>query len=395
MNPDLSLLQPYPFERMAKLLEGIEAPATSRPLKLTIGEPQHPPAKVALDALENSLELLARYPSTRGELALRRSQCAWLRQRHALEHIDPEHHVLPVNGTREGLFAIAQTCVSRGSLVGCPNPFYQIYEGAALLAGASTVLLDTTQDNGFLPQPEDISIEQWQAMDLLFLCTPGNPAGAIMDEELLIRFIEHALEHNVILVSDECYSEIYPQEDNPPTGLLAACEACGNVAYRNCISMHSLSKRSNLPGLRSGFAAGDADVMRSFLLYRTYHGCAMPPHHQRASIAAWADEEHVRVNRQHYREKFAAVLPLLQPVLDVPEPAGAFYLWPRTPIDDEDFARALYAETGVSVLPGSYLGRAGANGNPGAGRVRMALVASIEDCIDAATRIGEFTASLQ
>lgn len=392
MNPDLSLLQPYPFERFARLLEGVEEPGASRPLKLTVGEPQHLPAKVALDALGSSLELLARYPSTRGELALRQSHSAWLRQRHGLTHIDPEHHVLPVNGTREGLFAIAQTCVSRGSLVGCPNPFYQIYEGAALLAGAHTLLLDTTEDNGFLPRPEDISDDQWRAMDLLFLCTPGNPAGAVMDEELLIRFIERALEHDVLLVSDECYSEIYPQEDNPPTGLLAASEACGNVDYRNCISMHSLSKRSNLPGLRSGFAAGDADVMRSFLLYRTYHGCAMPPHHQRASIAAWEDEAHVRVNREYYREKFAAVLPILQSVLDVPEPAGAFYLWPRTPIDDEIFTRSLYAETGVSVLPGSYLGRAGENGNPGAQRVRMALVASTEDCVDAARRISKFAA---
>jgi N-succinyldiaminopimelate aminotransferase len=396
LNPDLDSLRPYPFERLAKLLEGLTPPKDRPVLKLSVGEPQHAPPKAVTDALADNLHLLARYPATRGEDALRIAQANWLMRRHRLAGIDFQTHVLPVNGTREALFAIAQTCVghSQGALVGCPNPFYQIYEGAALLAGANTVLIDTREDNGFMPDPESLSRAQWDAMQLLYLCSPGNPSGAVMGKALLQAFIEKALEHDVVLVSDECYSEIYPDEAHPPTGLLAACEDMGLDDYRNCISMHSLSKRSNLPGLRSGFAAGDARIIAAFLRYRGYHGSAMPPHHQLASTLAWNDEEHVRQNRQYYREKFVAVRGLLDPVMALNDPEGAFYLWPALPIDDETFTRRLYAEAGVLVLPGSYLGRDGRHGNPGAGRVRMALVAELEDCREAAGRIAEFLRAL-
>ncbi|MEO1079643.1 MAG: succinyldiaminopimelate transaminase [Pseudomonadota bacterium] len=392
MNPDLGLLRPYPFERLAALLDGVAAPVDKPLLKLSVGEPQHAPPAAVQEALADSLDLLARYPATRGDASLREAQADWLKKRHHLNELCPETQVLPVNGTREALFAIAQTVVGhgRGALVGGPNPFYQIYEGAALLAGAGTVLFDTPAESAFLPDPESLSDAQWEAMELLYLCTPGNPAGAVMDEGLLARFIEKAHKHDVVIVSDECYSEIYPREDTPPPGLLGACRRLGLDDYRNCISMHSLSKRSNLPGLRSGFAAGDARVIGAFLRYRGYHGSAMPPHHQVASTVAWSDEQHVRENRERYRAKFDAVISILGPHLPVTQPDGGFYLWPETPMDDEEFTRRLYAEAGVLVLPGSYLGREGSAGNPGAGRVRMALVAGEQDCRDAAERIAGF-----
>lgn len=396
MNPDLGALHPYPFEKLARLLAPVKPPADRSVLRLSVGEPQHAPPPFVLAALAENLELLARYPATRGDDSLRESVATWLQRRHGLKQLDASSQVLPVTGTREALFAIAQTCVGhgRGALVGCPNPFYQIYEGAALLAGAETALLPTTAETGFLPDPEYFSEQQWQHMELLYLCTPGNPAGAVMDVPLLQRFIDKALRYDVVLVSDECYSEIYPLEDQAPPGLLLACQEMGVDDYRNCISMHSLSKRSNLPGLRSGFAAGDGKILAEYLRYRGYHGCAMPPHHQVASRAAWDDETHVQENRRLYREKFAAVVPLLAPVLPVEEPAGGFYLWPETPIDDESFAQRLYAEEGVVVLPGSYLGRDSEGGNPGANRVRMALVNRPDDCIDAAQRIHGFVSRL-
>ncbi len=396
MNPDLEALRPYPFERLAALLEGLEPPADAPLLRLSVGEPRHAPPTAVKTALQENLDLLANYPPTRGSDALRASQASWLAQRHALTQVDPHSQVLPVNGTREALFAIAQTCVghNQGALVGSPNPFYQIYEGAALLAGAEPILFDTPAEQNFLPDPDALDDRDWDRLALLYLCSPGNPAGAVMDVALLQRFIERAQSHNVILVSDECYSEIYPLEDAPPTGLLAACQQMGLDDYRNCISMHSLSKRSNLPGLRSGFAAGDARVMQAFLRYRGYHGSAMPPHHQAASVVAWSDEEHVRSNRERYREKFAAVTAILGDRLELNSPEGGFYLWPRVPLDDETFTQRLYSEAGVLVLPGSYLGRDAGAGNPGAGRVRMALVAELEDCVTAAERIADFVDSL-
>lgn len=396
MNPDLEALRPYPFERLAELLAGAAPPADRSLLRLSVGEPQHPPPPAVVEALTSSVDLLARYPATRGDALLREGQAGWLMRRHGLPAVDAETQVLPVNGTREALFAIAQACVdhAEGALVGVPNPFYQIYEGAALLAGAQTVLLDTPAEQGFLPDPDAVSERDWQAMQLLYLCTPGNPAGAVMSTQLLGRFIEKAIDHNVVLVSDECYSEIYPSEDAPPPGLLAACRALGVDDFRNCVSMHSLSKRSNLPGLRSGFVAGDARILKSFLRYRGYHGSAMPPHHQVASTAAWSDETHVVENRQRYRDKFAAMRQILEPVLPLNAPGGGFYFWPETPLDDEDFTLRLYREAGVLVLPGSYLGRDGRDGNPGRGRVRMALVAELDDCAEAAQRIAGFVAGL-
>ncbi|KGE04006.1 N-succinyl-L,L-diaminopimelate aminotransferase alternative [Pseudohaliea rubra DSM 19751] len=302
--------------------------------------------------------------------------------------------MLPVNGTREALFAIAQACVdrSRGALVASPNPFYQIYEGAALLAGAEVRFLDLTPERGFLPAPEDLAAADWDRCQLLYLCTPGNPSGAVLSLEELAAFVDRALAHNVVLVSDECYSELYADEAKPPPGLLAAARLAGNRSYRNCLSFHSLSKRSNLPGLRSGFVAGDAALIDAFARYRTYHGCAMPPHHQQASIVAWRDETHVRENRDRYRAKFSAVLDILGQPLGLSLPPAGFYLWPETPGDDREFARRLYAEEGVTVLPGRFLGRETGAGNPGAGRVRMALVAELEDCIEAARRIAALLA---
>lgn len=396
MNPDLALLKPYPFERLSTLLHGVAPPPDKRLLKLSVGEPQHAPPSLVMHALSDSLDLLAKYPVTRGDLALRESQAQWLSRRYDIPLVDPNTQVLPVNGTREALFAIAQTCVghSQNALVGCPNPFYQIYEGAALLAGAQTILLNTQEETNFLPDPDALSRKDWEAMQLLYLCSPGNPAGAVMDQTLFQRFIEKAQEHNVVLVSDECYSEIYPEESSPPQGLLAACAAMGLSDYRNCISMHSLSKRSNLPGLRSGFAAGDAEIIAAFLRYRGYHGSAMPPHHQVASAVAWSDEDHVQQNRARYREKFAAVRAILEPTMALNTPGGAFYLWPEVPLDDELFTRRLYGEAGVLVLPGSYLGRDVGSGNPGSGRVRMALVAEQADCEEAALRIAEFVRAL-
>jgi N-succinyldiaminopimelate aminotransferase len=396
LNPDLNALKPYPFERLAVLLDGLVPPRDRPLLKLSVGEPQHAPPAAVTEAIADNLHLLAKYPATRGDDSLRAAQADWLQRRYSLDAIDCQSQVLPVNGTREALFAIAQTCVGhgQGALVGCPNPFYQIYEGAALLAGASTILFDTREENGFMPDPDSLTRADWDAMQLLYLCSPGNPSGAVMNTPLLQRFIEKALEHDVVLVSDECYSEIYPDEAKPPTGLLAACAAMGLDDYRNCISMHSLSKRSNLPGLRSGFAAGDARIIAAFLRYRGYHGSAMPPHHQIASTIAWSDEAHVVLNRQRYRDKFAALRGALEPVMKLNDPQGGFYLWPQVPMDDEAFTRRLYSEAGVLVLPGSYLGRDGKNGNPGAGRVRMALVAELEDCRDAAQRIAEFVRAL-
>lgn len=418
MNPDLDALRPYPFERLAALLD-TAIPAASAPppdgtsktksaaptandgstslplLKLSVGEPQHAPPECVKNALGQNLDLLARYPATRGSEELRHAQTTWLHKRYGVR-ADSATQVLPVNGTREALFAIAQTCVGHGrnALVGCPNPFYQIYEGAALLAGAETALIDTNEHNAFLPDPDQFTTAQWKRMQLLYICSPGNPNGAVMPETLLHAFIAKAQEHNVVLVSDECYSEIYPDEKHPPPGLLQACASLGINDFRNCISMHSLSKRSNLPGLRSGFAAGDAQVLAQFLRYRGYHGSAMPPHHQVASTMAWSDETHVKENRTRYREKFSAVTEILAPVLALNAPEGGFYLWPKTPIPDEDFARRLYCDARVVVLPGSYLGREGSEGNPGANRVRLALVAELQDCIEAAERIAAFTRTL-
>jgi N-succinyldiaminopimelate aminotransferase len=394
MNESLNLLQPYPFEKLRGLLAGAQPPADLRPIALSIGEPKHRSPSFVIQALADNLAELAVYPTTLGIPALRESIARWCESRFgvAAGGVDPARHVLPVNGTREALFAFTQAVVNRepGALVISPNPFYQIYEGATLLAGATPHYLPCTAENGFNPDFDAVSVETWQGTQILFLCSPGNPTGALVPLDVLKKLIALADEHDFVIAADECYSELYFDEAQPPAGLLTACAALGRDDFKRCVVFHSLSKRSNLPGLRSGFVAGDADILKAFLLYRTYHGCAMPVPTQLASIAAWNDEVHVQDNRKLYREKFDAVLDILSPVLDVQRPDGGFYLWPKTPGDDETFTRELFAQQHVTVVPGSYLSREVEGFSPGADRVRMALVAPLADCIEAAERIRTF-----
>jgi N-succinyldiaminopimelate aminotransferase len=396
MNPDLELLQAYPFEKLRQLFTGLQPPGDCPAISLGVGEPQHAAPELVRQILTEKLPLLAKYPATRGIPELRAAISHWLERRFQLHTVDPESQVLPVSGTREALFAIAQTVVDRSSnpLVLCPNPFYQIYEGAALLAGAEPVFLDCRADNNFLPDFESVPVSTWQRCQLLYICTPGNPTGAVMGLEQLVRLVTLAQEHDFVIASDECYSEIYADENQPPPGLLQACQLAGVSDYNNCIVFHSLSKRSNLPGLRSGFVAGSAAIMQQFLLYRTYQGCALPLQHQWASAAAWADEAHVQQNRLLYREKFAAVLGIVGELFDLQQPQAGFYLWPQTPISDTDFAAGLYQQQHVTVLPGQFLGRDSGGGNPGANHVRMALVAPLEQCVEAAQRIRIFSEGL-
>jgi N-succinyldiaminopimelate aminotransferase len=391
-------LQPYPFERLTELTRGIEPPAAITPIMLSIGEPKHATPAFITEEIITHLHGLSRYPTTRGEASLREAISTWLTRRFRLPgaSIDPERHILPVNGTREALFAFAQCVIDRstGPLVVMPNPFYQIYEGAALLAGAQPWFLNTTAASDFLPALDGVPEAVWSRCQLLYLCSPGNPTGAVLDIAGLQALLALAERHDFVIAADECYSEIYPDESCPPPGLLQAAAAMGAQDFRRCLVFHSLSKRSSAPGLRSGFVAGDARLVREFLRYRTYHGCAMPPATQAASRRAWQDEGHVIKNRALYREKFAAVLGILRSVLEVSAPAGGFYLWPETPIDDREFARGLLAEHNVAVLPGSYLSRTAHGINPGERRARMALVAPIEDCIEAAQRIKSYVVSL-
>ena len=399
MNPDLSNLHPYPFEKLAELKKGLHPPEELPHVALSIGEPQHPAPSFVAETLMSHLHLLSVYPTTRGMPELRQAIAAWLRRRFDLRdgQLDAERHVLPVNGTREALFAIAQAMVDNSQsnpLVLMPNPFYQIYEGAAILAGGNPRYLNCDEDNHWLPDIDAISDREWRDCQLLYICNPGNPSGAVMSEEYLQRLIELAQQHNVVLVSDECYSEIYFDEALPPTGLLGAAAAMGLDDFNNCLVFHSLSKRSNLPGLRSGFAAGDEKLIKAFLTYRTYHGCAMPSATQLASIAAWQDEEHVIQNRQLYRDKFEQVLELLSDTLRPQKPDAGFYLWAKTPISDTEFASRLFAEQNITVLPGQYLSRDSDGSNPGEGRIRMALVAPLQECREAAQRINRLYQTL-
>jgi len=397
MNPNLAQLQPYPFERLTRLFDGVTAPAELRPLSLSIGEPQHATPGFITEEVITHLHGLSRYPVTRGIPELRAAIADWLIQRFSLPagSLDPERQVLPVNGTREALFAFAQCIVNPGSdaRVLMPNPFYQIYEGAALLAGASPWFLNTTRESGLLPDFDAVPDAIWERCQLIYICTPGNPTGAVIPATTLQKLIELADRHDFVIASDECYSEIYRDGDTPPTGLLQAAAELGRDDYRRCVVFHSLSKRSNAPGLRSGFVAGDAEIMKNFLRYRTYHGCAMPPATQAASIRAWQDEAHVAANRALYTEKFAAVLDILAPLLDLRSPDAGFYLWAPTPLDDTDFARELLAQQNVIVLPGSFLSRPVDGHNPGRNYVRMALVAPLEDCLEAAERIKSYIVS--
>ena len=390
MNPDLVQLHPYPFEKLAKLKAGLTPPTELAHIALSIGEPKHPTPCFITNAVIENLGGLSHYPTTAGTIELRQAIANWLDQRFDLNgQIDAATQVLPVNGTREALFAFAQAMIERktDALVVIPNPFYQIYEGAAILAGATPHFLNCTFDSEFTPNFVAVSPEVWQQCQLVYLCSPGNPTGAVIDAETLSQLIALAHQYDFVIASDECYSEIYFDETHPPVGLLQAAMNAGYTDYSRCVVFHSLSKRSNAPGLRSGFVAGDAAILKDFLRYRTYHGCAMPLATQAASISAWQDEDHVIYNRHCYREKFAAVLAILSPVMNVTQPEASFYVWAETPIVDTTFAQRLFDEQNVTVLPGSYLARDTESGNPGANRIRMALVASLEECVEAAHRI--------
>ena len=394
MNPLLTRLHAYPFERLARLKSGVSAPAGLAPIDMWIGEPRHEPPASVLATLRENLHRLGTYPTTAGLPELRSACARWLERRYRLAQgaIDPATMVLPVNGTREALFAFVQAAVdARGEpLVAMPNPFYQIYEGAALLAGARAHFLDTTAANDYRPDLDAVPESIWRQCQVLFLCSPGNPTGRVLSLEFLRQALALAERHGFIIAADECYSDIYLDERSPPAGLVEACLAAGRDRLQRCVVFHSLSKRSSVPGLRSGFVCGDPEIVSRFLLYRTYHGSAMPLPTQLASIVAWEDEEYAARNRRLYQEKFERVLPILAPCLDCARPEGAFYLWPDVRGDDERFVRDLYASQGVTVLPGSYLARSGPNGNPGAGRVRISLVPPVQQCVEAAERIREF-----
>ncbi len=393
MNPLLDRLVPYPFERLRELLRGATPPAHLSHISMSIGEPRHPPPAFILDALADSIGTLGSYPLVAGLGALREAAAGWLSRRFSLpaDAVDPERMVLPVNGTREALFALAQAVVdaSAAPVVAMPNPFYQIYEGAALLAGAEPLYLDTPRELGYLPDLDAVPAATWRRCQLLYLCTPGNPTGAVMNRDYLAHALGLAEQHDFVIASDECYADIYLEESVPPPSLLETALATGRDGFERCIVFHSLSKRSSVPGLRSGFVAGDASILERFRLYRTYHGCAMPTHTQLASIPAWNDDEHAAANRRLYQRKFREVLPILEPVLEFDPPVAGFYLWPLV-YDDERFTRQLFANKHLTVLPGSYLGRDGARGNPGRGRVRISLVAGVEECVEAAERIRDF-----
>ena len=371
MNPLLERLQPYPFEKLRALIGGHTPNAGLRPINLSIGEPKHPTPALVKQALAAGLDGLAVYPATAGTPELRQAIAGWLERRYAIPRPNAEGEVLPVNGTREALFAFAQTVLAPGDRVVCPNPFYQIYEGAALLAGATPVYGE--------PQ-------SWEGVKLLYVCSPANPTGKVLGLEGWKRLLELSDRHGFAIASDECYSEIY--FDRPPLGSLEACHKLGRN-HERVVAFSSLSKRSNCPGMRSGFAAGDPALIKKFLLYRTYHGSAMSLAVQQASIAAWGDEKHVIENRRLYVEKFAAVVPILK-AYRAEKPEGGFYLWLATPGDDVEFARRLHREYNVLVLPGSFLARDAAGGNPGRNHIRVALVASVEECVEAAQRLQRF-----
>ncbi len=398
MNPNLSRLQPYPFERLKQLFAGVTPNPNYRPISLGIGEPRHATPKLITDALTANLSGLASYPATAGEPALREAAAGWLQRRYGVA-VNPATQVLPVNGSREALFALTQTVVDGakpGATVLCPNPFYQIYEGATLLAGAQPYYVPSDPARNFAVDWDSVPAEVWARTQMIFTCSPGNPTGAVMPLDEWKKLFELSDRYGFVIASDECYSEIYFR-DEPPLGGLEAAVRLGRSDFRNLIALTSLSKRSNVPGMRSGFVAGDAALIKPFLLYRTYHGSAMSTVVQAASVAAWNDEQHVIENRNLYREKFARVTPLLSQVLDVALPDAAFYLWAGVDTQkfgsDTDFARELLALYNVTVLPGSYLAREAHGFNPGAGRIRMALVAETAECVEAAERIVKFVQS--
>ena len=400
MNPHLQDLHPYPFEKLRALFDGIVPPAEYSPIRLSIGEPQHATPAFIRDALVAHLGGLANYPTTQGSDALRKSIAAWLESRYGLPAVDPATQVLPVNGSREALFAFAQ-CVIDGTrpdaLVLCPNPFYQIYEGAAYLAGAQPYFINNLPDDNFGSDFARVPDQAWARVQLVYVCSPGNPTGRVLTLDEWQHLFELSDRHGFVIAADECYSEIYFNDDALPIGGLEAAHRLGRSDFRNVVMFSSLSKRSNVPGMRSGFVAGDANILKRFLLYRTYHGCAMSPVVQAASAAAWSDEAHVAENRRLYREKFDRVTPLIAEHLEVSLPDAGFYLWARVDklgLSDTEFARRLQAEYNVMVLPGSFLAREAHGTNPGAGFVRIALVAELAECLEAARRIAAFAQRL-
>ncbi len=393
MNPNLNHLHSYPFQKLRELFQGTTPSKEHVPVNLSIGEPKHATPAFITRALTDNLAGLANYPTTQGSEALRQSIADWITRRYKVPALDIARQILPVNGSREALFAFAQAVIDTNRtqpVVISPNPFYQIYEGAAYLAGATPYYLNTLPENGYSMEFDNIPEGVLQHTQLVYACSPGNPTGKVMDLAAWEHLFELSDRYHFVIASDECYSEIYPDEANPPLGGLEAAYRLGRHDYKRLVMFSSLSKRSNVPGMRSGFVAGDAAIMEKFLLYRTYHGCAMNPAVQAASAAAWNDEAHVVENRRLYREKFAAVTPILQEVLPVEQPDAAFYLWARTPISDTDFALGLYRDYNVTVLPGSFLAREARGTNPGEQFVRIALVAPLAECLEAAQRIREF-----
>lgn len=396
MNPNLVKLHQYPFERLNALLADVDPNPNLDLIPLSLGEPKHAPPDFVLEFLADQTEMarhLATYPATRGVVELREAVANWVAGRFDVP-IDAETQVLPVNGTREALFSFAQAVLATpGAWVLTPNPFYQIYEGAALLGQAQPRYIDNDPSNGYQQDFSSLSPDDWQATELVYICSPGNPTGQVMPQEQMIELVQLSLEHDFVIASDECYSELYFDDDARPGSLLGAARAAGNQDYKNCVIFHSLSKRSNLPGLRSGFVAGDADILEQFLLYRTYHGCAMSAHHQYASVLAWQDEDHVAINRRLYREKFAIVEAVLSNHFAVTTPQGGFYHWLPVGEDDTRFAADLMREQHVKVIPGQFLARDGGNGNPGMAHIRVAWVSELERCQEAAERLVQFAKS--
>ena len=396
MNRSLDALQPYPFERLRALFDGITPNPMLAPISLSIGEPKHATPEFIKQSLRDHLSALASYPATIGAPSLREAIAQWLQRRHALPTINASQQVLPVNGSREALFAFAQTVIDRtqAPLVLCPNPFYQIYEGAALLAGAEPYYVNAVASTQFRIDYASVAPEVWKRIQLVYACSPANPTGKVMPMSDWEQLFELSDRYGFVIAADECYSEIYFDEARPPLGALAAAVQCGRIDYTRLVIFSSLSKRSNVPGMRSGFVAGDADLLSQFLLYRTYHGSAMNPAVQAASAAAWRDESHVLENRQLYAQKFNAALPLLRTAFDVTVPEGGFYFWLRTPIADTLFAKRLYRDFNVAVLPGSYLARTVHDINPGERYIRIALVATLNECLEGVRRIVECALTL-
>ncbi|EAR10220.1 succinyldiaminopimelate transaminase [Reinekea blandensis] len=392
MNPNLAKLNPYPFEKLRTLTQDV-TPAALPPIAWSIGEPKHDAPAFLQEVLLANMGGYSQYPATAGLGELKEAISDWIRRRFLAQHPDairPEEHVLPVTGTREALFSVVQALFdpSRADReIWMPNPFYQIYEGAALLAGADVRFLNCTAETDYQPDYDALTDADWERCQILFLCTPGNPSGSTLSVSRLQQLIHKARQHNVLLISDECYSELYRDEDQPPAGLLQACDGLPDDHFSHCLVFHSLSKRSNLPGLRSGFVAGDAERIRQFLTYRTYHGCAMPIPHQQVSIAAWRDEEHVIANRKLYNEKYQMMQTELGQHLPIRIPQASFYLWPDLQTDDEAVAKQWLEAANIRVLPGQYLSRQSQGINPGYGHVRIALVATLDECFEAATRL--------